>query len=85
MSKRLVYPKQDPRGRKPYYIPPSKLEEAAIYDLIFNDASLRQVADRIDTSHQGVYMRAVAVLKFWARHRAFSLRSRYVNRMFKEE
>jgi hypothetical protein len=41
------------------------LEDAAIYDLIFNDVPLRSVGKRIDLSYQGVYIRALDYMKLW--------------------
>lgn len=42
-------------------------EGDAIYDLIFNDTPLREIAERIGVSYQGVYIRALAWMRLWAK------------------
>lgn len=42
-------------------------EEAAIYDLIFNEVPLRKVAHEVGLSYQGVYIRALAYMQYWSR------------------
>lgn len=39
--------------------------EAAIYDLLTGEATLRSVGDRLDRSHQGVYILALNTTKKW--------------------
>lgn len=41
------------------------VEDAAIYDLLFNGVPLRSIGKRIDLSYQGVYIRALDYMKLW--------------------
>lgn len=53
-------------------------EEAAIYDLIFNDVPLRKVAHKVGLSYQGVYIRALAYMKYWQQLGELAMRPKHI-------
>lgn len=61
------------------------LEEAAVYDLIFNRMPLRPVANRIDMSYQGVYIRALDYVKYWANEGIITFNPSYLKKLNKEQ
>lgn len=62
----LNYPGKRQKKTRSLKVQSLSLDDAAIYDLIFNGAPLRPVGKRIDLSYQGVYIRAVDHMKMWA-------------------
>lgn len=59
----------------------TSLEEAAIYDLIFSEVSLRDVAAIIKLSHEGVYRRSLAYMRYWAREGALTFNEDVKNQL----
>lgn len=54
------------------------IEEAAMYDLIFDNQPLRKIALRTNLSYQGVYIRALAYVKRWVNDGQLSMRDEYI-------
>lgn len=85
----LNYGDWKPRNSKPraLQITESSIEEAAIYDLVFNDVPLRIVAKRIGLSYQGVYIRALVYMQYWRKNNMILMdpnHSKYLTDLYSE-